>query len=103
MNWLLIVGILIFSTAPLYARGQQQNLAKLKADARNVVGIIGGDKAKTQTYCQIVDLGRQMNQQMQRDFEEELDDQYYVAGYLERWSTTPSFTKGKRDRDWRVR
>jgi hypothetical protein len=41
--------------------------------------------------------------QSQRDFEEALDDQYYVGGYLERWSTTPSFTKGKRDRDWRVR
>jgi hypothetical protein len=37
-----------------------------KADARN--GTIGGDKAKTQTYCQIVDLGQQMNQAVsQRD------------------------------------
>jgi hypothetical protein len=62
MNWLLVVGILIFSTAPLYAQRQQQNVAKLKADARNLVGIIGGDKAKTQTYCQILDLGRQINQ-----------------------------------------
>ena len=26
------------------------------------VGVIGGDKAKTQMYCQIVDLIRQMNQ-----------------------------------------
>jgi hypothetical protein len=41
--------------------------------------------------------------QMQRDFEGALDDQYYVGGYLERWSTTPSFTKGKRDRDWRIK
>jgi hypothetical protein len=64
MNWLLIVAILLFSTAPLYAQPQQQNVAKLKTDARNAVGIIGGDKAKTQTYCQIVDLGRQMNQAM---------------------------------------
>ena len=62
MNGLLIVAILVISTPPLYAQRQQQNVAKLKADARNVVGIIGADKAKTQTYCQIVDLGRQMNQ-----------------------------------------
>jgi hypothetical protein len=62
MNRLLIIGILIIVTGPLYAQRQQQNVAKLKADARNVVGIIGADKAKTQTYCQIVDLGRQMNQ-----------------------------------------
>ena len=62
LNGLLIVASLLVSTAPLYARRQQQNVAKLKADARNAVGIIGGDKAKTQTYCQIMDLGRQMNQ-----------------------------------------
>ena len=61
MNRLLIVGILIISTAQLYAQGQQQNVAKLKEDARNAVGIIGADKGKTQSYCQIVDLlGRQL-------------------------------------------
>ena len=63
MNWLLIVGILIFSTMPLY--GQQQNVAKLKADARNLVGIIGSDKTKTQTYCQIHDLSEQLIQAVQ--------------------------------------
>src|SRR3974377_1337180 len=60
MNRLLIVGILLISTAPLYA----QNVAKLKEDARNAVGIIGADRGKTQTYCQIVDLlGRQLDQE----------------------------------------
>jgi hypothetical protein len=62
LNWLLIIAILLISTTPLYAQRQQQNVAKLKADARNAVGIIGGDKAKTQTYCQILDRGRQMNE-----------------------------------------
>jgi hypothetical protein len=52
----LLIAILLISTAPLYAQGQEQNVAKLKADARNVVGIIGSDKTKTQTYCQILDL-----------------------------------------------
>ena len=46
------VGILIFSTAPLYAQRQRQDRAKLKADARNVVGTIANDKAKTQADCQ---------------------------------------------------
>jgi hypothetical protein len=56
MNRLLIVGILIISTAPpLHAQRQEQNVAKLKADARNLVGIIGGDKAEIQTYCKIID------------------------------------------------
>jgi len=56
MNRPLIVAILMLSTAPLYAQDQQQNVAKLKEDARNAVGIIGANRGKTQSYCQIVDL-----------------------------------------------
>ena len=59
LSRLLTIAILLISAAPLYAQRQQQNVAKLKEDARNAVGIIGGDKAKTQTYCQIMDLSRQ--------------------------------------------
>src|SRR6516165_3589521 len=59
-NGLLIVAICLISTAPLYAQRQQQNAVKLKADARNVVGTIANDKAKTQTYCQILDFARQL-------------------------------------------
>ena len=62
---LLIVAILVISTSPLYAQRQQQNVAKLKADARNLVGIIGSDKTKTQTYCQIYDLSEQLLQAVQ--------------------------------------
>ena len=65
LNGLLIVAILAISTAPLYAQRQQQNVAKLKADARNLVGIIDSDKTKTQTYCQIDDLSEQLNQAVQ--------------------------------------
>ena len=60
MNRLLIVVSLLSFTVPLFAQGQQQNVAKLKAEARNAVSIIGSDKDKTQIYCQIVDLGRQL-------------------------------------------
>jgi hypothetical protein len=49
---------MLISTAQLYA----QDVAKLKADARNTVGIIGGDKAKTRKYCQIVDLAEELDQ-----------------------------------------
>ena len=65
MNRLLIAGIVIVSTAPLFAQREQQNVAKLKADARNLVGIIGGDKIKIQTYCQIDDLTEQLDQAVQ--------------------------------------
>src|SRR5215467_13094159 len=61
MNRLLIVAILMLSTAPLYAQGQRENIAKLKEDALNAVSIIGADRRKTQSYCEIVDfLGRQL-------------------------------------------
>jgi hypothetical protein len=66
LNGLLMVAILGISTAPLYAQRQQQNVAKLKADARNLVGIIGSDKTKTQTYCQIEDLTEQLDQAVQQ-------------------------------------
>src|SRR5215467_5865728 len=62
LNGLLIFAILLISTAPLYAQREQQNIAKLKADARNVVGTIANDKGKTQAYWQVVDLGRQLEQ-----------------------------------------
>jgi hypothetical protein len=50
-------GILVISAMPPYAQGQQPDAAKLKADAQKVVSIIKADKAKTQAYCQINDLG----------------------------------------------
>src|SRR6516225_411530 len=59
MNRLLILGILIISTVPLFAQAQQPNAAAL---AQKVVSIISGDKAKTQTYCQILDLSDELDQ-----------------------------------------
>ena len=65
LNGLLIVAILAISTVPLYRQVQQQNVAKLKSEARNLVGVIGNDKAKIQTHCQIVDLTEQLDQAVQ--------------------------------------
>jgi hypothetical protein len=62
MNGLLIVGFLIISPLPLYAQGQQPDIAKLKADGQRVVNIISGDKAKAQTYCQINNLVDQIGE-----------------------------------------
>jgi len=74
MRTVLIIAILIISTAPLYAQGAQPDAAKLKADARNVVGIIGGDKAKTQAYCQIAIVGEQMNEALQAKDKKKFDE-----------------------------
>jgi hypothetical protein len=65
LNGLLIAAILLISTTPLYAQRQQQDVPKLKADARNVVGAIGADKDKTKTYCRILDLSGQADEAKQ--------------------------------------
>jgi len=62
VNRLLIV-ILAICSVPLYAQGAQPDAADLKAEARNAVGTIGADKHKTQTYCEILDLERQLADQ----------------------------------------
>jgi hypothetical protein len=59
MNRLLIFAILIISTLPLYAQGQAPNAAEL---AQNVASIISGDRPKTQTYCQVLDLSDELDQ-----------------------------------------
>ena len=66
MKTTLIVAISLICAAPLYAQDQQPNTVKMKADAQRVVGIIKGDKAKTQVYCEINDLGEQIGEADQR-------------------------------------
>jgi len=62
MQRLLTFAILLMSALSLHAQGQQPDVARLKADARKIVGAIGGDIAKTRIYCQIVDLSEQLDQ-----------------------------------------
>ena len=66
MNTPLIVALLLNVTPPEYAQDQSSNAAKLKADAEKVVSIISHDKAKTQIYCQVTDLGQQIDQENDR-------------------------------------
>ena len=74
LNALLIVAILLILTVPLYAQRQQQNVAKLKADAQKVVSIISGDTAKTQTYCEARDIAKQIVRAGQKTDNEKLRD-----------------------------
>jgi len=61
MNMVLLVAILVISAAPVRAQ-DQPNVAKLKADAENVVKIVSNDKRKLQTYCEFADLSDQIGQ-----------------------------------------
>jgi len=64
MNRLAIIGFLLIST--LHAQAQQPEAAKLKTDAQKIVSNIRGDKAKSQTYCQLGSLSEQIDQATQQ-------------------------------------
>ena len=72
MNLMSGVAILAISAVPMYAQAQQSSVVKLKADAQNVVKIISGDRLKTQTYCEIVELGDEIDEEQGSSKTEEL-------------------------------
>jgi predicted transcriptional regulator len=59
----LIVAVFLIFSVPVYAQDQKPNAAQLKADAQKVVSIISHDKAKSRIYCQVTDLGEQIDQE----------------------------------------
>jgi hypothetical protein len=57
----LTVAVLLIAAVPVYAQAQSPSVPRVsKDDAQKVVTIISGDKAKTQTYCDIQKLGVQL-------------------------------------------
>jgi len=63
MNLKFIVAILVIAAVPVCAQAQAPSAAKVtKADVQKVVKMISGDKAKTQTYCNIGKLGAQIDE-----------------------------------------
>ena len=73
LSGLLIVAILLISTALLYAQNQEPNMAKLKADAQKVVSNISRDKVKMRAYCEITNLGEQIVEAAQERDEKKTD------------------------------
>ena len=60
---LKFVAILVIAAVPVCAQAQKPSAAKVtNADAQKVLKIISGDKAKTQTYCDILNLGVQIEE-----------------------------------------
>ena len=57
-----VVAILAISAALMYAQAKQPSADTLKAEARNFVKIISGDKRKSRTYCKIVELNDQIDE-----------------------------------------
>jgi hypothetical protein len=57
-----VIAILAISAMPVYAQSQQSDTVKLKADAQSLFKIISSDKLKIQTFCEMADLGNQLDQ-----------------------------------------
>jgi hypothetical protein len=55
------VAISAILLVPMCAQAKQPGVVKLKSDAQNVAKIISGDEFKIQAYCEIVELGDQIN------------------------------------------
>ena len=75
MDLKLIVAISVIAAMPVCAQAQKPSAEKVtKADAENVVKIISGDKAKTRTYCDIVELGNQFEEADQKNDTKKTDE-----------------------------
>ena len=87
MNLKLIVAILVIGAVPVCAQAQNPSAAKsTRADAQKVVKMIGSDKAKIQTYCDIGKLGDQIEKANEkRDFK--------TAEELTAWNQLDFFNK----------
>jgi hypothetical protein len=57
-----VIAILAICVLPVYAQGQRPDTVKLKADAQNAFRIISSDKLKTRSFCEMADLGNQLDQ-----------------------------------------
>jgi mevalonate kinase len=74
MNLKLIIATLAIAGVSVCAQAQQPSGAKVKTDVQNVVKIISGDKAKTQTYCQIDELSDQVTQAAQKKDDKKVEE-----------------------------
>jgi len=82
---LKIIAILVIVAVPVCAQAQNPSVAKVsKGDAQTVVKIIGGDKAKTQTYCNIKKLDQQIAQADEKKDSKMADELSQKVGELEK-------------------
>lgn len=78
-----MIVILVVAAVPVFAQAQEQSAAKVtKRDAQKVVRIISGDKAKTQTYCDMVKLGEQIEQATDKKDTKSVDELSTKLGEL---------------------
>ena len=81
MNRKFMVAILLAVAVPAFAQAQKPWVTK--DDAQKVVTIIIGDKAKTETYCEIQNLGEQMERAYEKRNLKLVDELLQKIGALE--------------------
>jgi hypothetical protein len=70
-----MVTILVIAAALVCAQAQKPTPAKVtKADAQKVLKIISSDKAKTRIYCEMAELGDQMEQANEKGDAKKFDE-----------------------------
>jgi hypothetical protein len=85
MNLKAIVAILLIVAVPVYAQAQSPNAPKVnKGDAEKVVTIIRGDKAKTQTYCNMQKLALQIEEAHKKKDGKTISESYQKIETLEK-------------------
>jgi hypothetical protein len=72
MNRKFIVAILLVAAVPVYAQAQNPKVSK--GDAQKVVTIISGDKVKTQAYCDIHKLAKQVAEANEKKDDEKVNE-----------------------------
>jgi hypothetical protein len=78
-----MIVILVVAAVPVCAQAQEQSAAKVtERDAQKVVRIISGDKAKTQTHCDMVKLGEQIEQATHKKDTKSVDELSTKLGEL---------------------
>jgi len=82
---LKLIAILVSVAVPVCAQAQNPSVAKVsKGDAQMVVKIISGDKAKSQTYCDIKKLDEQTAQADEKKDSKMADELLQKVGELEK-------------------
>jgi hypothetical protein len=72
VNVKIFVAILLVAAVPVCAQAQKPRVTR--DEAQKVVTIISGDKAKTQTYCEIQKLTQQMEQAYEKNDSKTADE-----------------------------
>jgi prephenate dehydratase len=72
VNVKIFVAILLVAAVPVCAQAQKPRVTR--DEAQKVVTIISGDKAKTQTYCEIQKLTQQMEQTYEKNDSKTADE-----------------------------